>query len=115
MGGSGYDTNTMPLCPITGRIGYDTNTMPLCPTTGRIGYDTTQYISFVNPDKSVVVVGLNAGEGVQHLTVSVDGAVVVANATLPPHSFNTFRVPASHMQQHVQQEEGPHTGYLHAA
>ena len=59
-------------------------------------YDTQQYISFVNPDKSVVVVGMNAGDAKQHLTVSVDGTVVVSNATLPPHSFNTFKVPASH-------------------
>ena len=60
-------------------------------------HDTNQYISFVNPDKSVVVVGMNAGDAVQHLTVSVDGTVVVSNATLPPHSFNTLKVSASHM------------------
>jgi O-glycosyl hydrolase len=68
--------------------------------TGRMGYDTNQYISFVNPDKSVVVVGLNAGDAVQHLSVTVDDTVVVANATLPPHSFNTFKVPAAHIMQH---------------
>lgn len=65
---------------------------------GRLGYDTTQYISFVNPDRSVVVVGLNAGDAVQQLTVNVDGKVVVSNATLPPHSFNTFKLPAAHMR-----------------
>ena len=66
--------------------------------TGRLGYDLNQYISFVNPDKSVVVVGLNAGDTAQRLTVQLDSIVVVANATLPPHSFNTFKIPASHMQ-----------------
>ena len=69
-----------------------------CGCTRSMRYDTNQYISFVNPDKSVVVVGLNAGGAEQHLTVNVDGRVVVANATLPPHSFNTFKVPASLME-----------------
>ena len=56
-----------------------------------------EHIAFVNPDKSVVVVGINSGGTVQPLTVSVDGTVVVSNATLPPHSFNTLKVSASHM------------------
>ena len=63
----------------------------------RRGMNPVEHIAFVNPDKSVVVVGMNSGGAVQHLTVSVDGTVVVSNATLPPHSMNTFKVPASHM------------------
>ena len=59
---------------------------------------TDQYISFLNPDQSVVVVGMNAGGTLQHLSIEVDG-IVVANAALPPHSFNTFKVPSSNKQQ----------------
>lgn len=57
------------------------------------GGDANQYISFVNPDKSIVIVGLNSGNTPQAVRVAIDGAVVV-NATVPAHSFNTFKVPA---------------------
>lgn len=65
--------------------------------TGRLAYDTEQFISFVNPDHSIVVVGLNAGNGPHAFTLKVDGKVRVANATLPPHSFNTFKLPSSQL------------------
>lgn len=92
------------LIGTAGDIGRCTEVNGACGCTNASGcsahnrIDPDQYISFVNPDQSVVVVGMNAGDTLQHLSIEVDG-IVVANATLPPHSFNTFKVPASSKQQ----------------
>ena len=49
-------------------------------------------ISFVNPTGQVVVTVLNRAGSPQQVSIVLDGAVVVANVSLPAASMSTFTV-----------------------